>query len=251
MGSYLIADIGAGTMDVLYYDEDSDLHFKAVVKSPVQTVAAAIERVSGPLVVSGCEMGGGAVTRALIRQAQKADVCMTRAAAATVHHNPQKVTDRGITIITDQEAKQLRRQNKYTPIHLGDLQVDRLHQIVENMGVAFEFDAVGFCAQDHGVPPPHVSHLDFRHQLFRRALESSPYPHQLLYSRDEIPASMNRLRAIADAAGEIPAPGSLCYGQRNGGDFRSLPGYFGPNQKTLGSAGCRHFTYDWSGFGRW
>lgn len=35
MSKFLMLDIGAGTMDVLYYDIDSGLHYKAVVKSPV------------------------------------------------------------------------------------------------------------------------------------------------------------------------------------------------------------------------
>ena len=34
-----------------------------------------------------------------------------------------------------------------------------------------EFDAVADCAQDHGVPPHGVSHLDFRHQLYRERLD--------------------------------------------------------------------------------
>ena len=39
MSRFLMVDIGAGTMDVLYYDTRSDLHYKAVVKSPVRRVA--------------------------------------------------------------------------------------------------------------------------------------------------------------------------------------------------------------------
>ena len=35
----LMVDIGAGTMDVLCYDTEADLHFKAVVKSPVRYIA--------------------------------------------------------------------------------------------------------------------------------------------------------------------------------------------------------------------
>ena len=32
MSRFLMVDIGAGTMDVLWYDTDADLHFKAVVQ---------------------------------------------------------------------------------------------------------------------------------------------------------------------------------------------------------------------------
>ena len=47
MSRYLLLDIGAGTMDVLYYDEESDIHYKAVVRSPVISLAEKIEAVKG------------------------------------------------------------------------------------------------------------------------------------------------------------------------------------------------------------
>ena len=39
MGRYLLLDIGAGTLDMLCYDTDQDLHYKAVVRSPVRVLA--------------------------------------------------------------------------------------------------------------------------------------------------------------------------------------------------------------------
>jgi uncharacterized protein (DUF1786 family) len=74
---------------------------------------------------------------------------------------------------------------------------------VESFGVPFSFDAVAICAQDHGVPPAGVSHLDFRHNLFKAHLEGNPQPHVLLYKSDEVPVVMNRLRSIAISAGAI------------------------------------------------
>ena len=55
MSKFLMLDIGAGTMDVLYYDIDSGLHYKAVVKSPVMYMA---EKVAG-LWVSKCRCNCG------------------------------------------------------------------------------------------------------------------------------------------------------------------------------------------------
>jgi uncharacterized protein (DUF1786 family) len=71
--------------------------------------------------------------------------------------------------------------------------------------VSFEFDVVAICAQDHGVPPPGVSHLDFRHNMFQTRLSDKPSPHVLLYGSDEVPAEMNRLASIARTARSIPA----------------------------------------------
>ena len=66
MGRYLLLDIGAGTLDMLCYDTDHDLHYKAVVRSPVRVLAEEIRQTHGNLVVTGCEMGGGPGSQALI-----------------------------------------------------------------------------------------------------------------------------------------------------------------------------------------
>ncbi|MBN2125326.1 MAG: pyruvate formate-lyase activating enzyme, partial [Deltaproteobacteria bacterium] len=77
--------------------------------------------------------------------------------------------------------------------------------IIEGMGIPFSFDIVGICAQDHGVPPPGVSHLDYRHRIFKAVLDTAPFPHALMYPREEVPNTLSRLRSIAKAAGDLPA----------------------------------------------
>jgi uncharacterized protein (DUF1786 family) len=205
MRKFLMIDIGAGTMDILYYDAKTDLHYKAVVKSPVRYLAERASRTAGNLLVVGNEMGGGPITQALIARASEAEVVMSVSAAATLNHNLDKVRSWGIKVIDDEQAEDLRRSQNYTVITLGDLEPARLEQIVKGFGIPFEFDAVAICAQDHGVPPPEISHLDFRHNLFQACLANNPYPHTLLYSDKEIPDTMNRLKSIAQSALKLPA----------------------------------------------
>jgi uncharacterized protein (DUF1786 family) len=205
MGRYLLLDIGAGTLDMLYYDTRQDLHYKAVVRSPVRVVADEIRQTSGKLVITGVEMGGGPVSQALIERAAKVEVVMTPSAAATIHHDPQRVVAQGIRIVDPAQAEEMRAGFGYNHLRLGDLQPDRLRRIVEGFGVAFEFDAVAVCAQDHGAAPPGVSHLDFRHRMFRAVLDRNPVPQALLYRSDEVPPEMNRLSAIAADARALPA----------------------------------------------
>ena len=57
MSRFLLVDIGAGTMDVLWYDTQTDLHYKAVVKSPVKYLAEKAAELPGDLVITGSEMG--------------------------------------------------------------------------------------------------------------------------------------------------------------------------------------------------
>ena len=163
---FLMVDIGAGTMDVLWYDTETDLHYKAVVKSPVRYIAEKAAAIQGNLIVTGCEMGGGPITGLLKQRAGIDDVVMTSAAAATLHHDPEMVLSWGIRIVDDDRAEAFQLDKKYQSLVLEDLEAERLRRIVEGFCVPFEFDAVVVCAQDHGVPPPGQSHLDFRHNMF-------------------------------------------------------------------------------------
>ena len=205
MGRYLIIDIGAGTMDILYWDERADLHYKAVVKSPVPYLAEKISACPGDLLVTGREMGGGAVTAVLKQRAATSRVVISAGAAATLHHDLSKVAAWGIEVVDDARAENMKTDRRVTHIELGDIDARRIEGIVDGLGVPFEFDVVGVCAQDHGVPPAGVSHLDFRHSIYSAVLDETPRADALLYRGDDIPPAMNRLASIAASAGQMPA----------------------------------------------
>jgi len=204
MSRFLMIDVGAGTMDVLYYNTQTDLHYKAVVKSPVRHLAEKVLATPGDLLVTGCEMGGGPITKALRERARTANVVVSAGAAATLHHDLDKVRSWNIRVVSDEDARELSSRGRYSELNLGDLDPVRLEQIVGILGVPFEFDAVAACAQDHGVPPDGVSHLDFRHNMFESRLNENPLPHTLLYSNDEVPAAMTRLSSMARTAQHLP-----------------------------------------------
>jgi uncharacterized protein (DUF1786 family) len=205
MSRFLIVDIGAGTMDILYFDDQAPQHYKAVVRSPVLGLAERAESLPGKLLVTGCEMGGGHLTEILKQRALKEGVVMSSSAALTLHHDPAKVRSWGIAVLDDEAADALREDPAYQDLVIGDLESGRLRQIVEAMGVPFEFDIVGLCAQDHGMPPPGLSHLDYRHTLFKAALDENPHPHALLYGKDEVPKTFNRLNSLLQSAQLLPA----------------------------------------------
>lgn len=204
MSRFLMIDIGAGTMDVLYYDDTTELHYKAVVPSPARQMAELIRRAPGNLVVTGCEMGGSPVSAVLKERAQSAQVIMSASAAATVHHNPDRVQAAGIRIVADDEADKIRCRKDYQCVSLADVDTNRIKKIIQGIGVPFEFDAVCVCAQDHGRPPAGVNHLDFRHHTFRERLDKEPFAHTLLFKDTEVPAFLSRLGAIARSASQLP-----------------------------------------------
>ena len=204
MSRLLILDIGAGTMDILYYDSESGQNYKAVTKSPVLFLAEEATRLPGNILITGVEMGGGALSQALKQRAQEAEVIMSVSSAATVHHDLDKARSWGIRIIDDTEAEKIKHDKKYNHLTCGDVEIERLKNIVKVLGVSFSFDVVGVCAQDHGTPPQGVSHLDYRHRIFKERLDDNPNPHALLYRNDEIPPTLNRLRSIAESATQLP-----------------------------------------------
>ncbi len=204
MSRFLLVDVGAGTMDVLYFDDESDLHYKAVVKSPVRYLAEKAAALPGNLIVTGNEMGGGAISDVLTHRAQEHEVVMSTSSAATIHHDLDRVRATGIKIVDEAKAEEYRNTPEYSPLTLNDVDASRLHRIVSGFGISFLFDVVGICAQDHGVPARGVSHLDFRHEVFKENLDKDPFPQALLYSGDHVPPTMNRLKSIAESAKQLP-----------------------------------------------
>jgi len=198
-------DIGAGTMDILWYDSRRDEHFKAVAPSPVRTIAEEIRRTSGPLLVTGVEMGGGPVTDALKERAGDARVVISREAAATLHHDPDRVRSWGLEVGDETLIQDIKADAQFTSVVLGDVQPERINHIISAMGVPTTLDAVVLCAQDHGMAPKGISHLDFRHNLFRDLLNRAPQPHALIFPADRIPLEFNRLRAMAHCAEDLNA----------------------------------------------
>jgi len=205
VSTFLILDIGAGTMDVLYHDTDSGLHYKAVAKSPVVNLAEKAASLPKDLLITGREMGGGPISNTIRQRAREGEVVMSVSSAATVHHNLERVRSWRIKVIEDSEAEELRHFRRYSTLTVGDLEIARLEHLLKGLGVSFSFDVVGICAQDHGTPPEGVSHLDYRHTLFKASLDENPFPHALLYRADEVPVTLNRLVSIAASARMLPA----------------------------------------------
>lgn len=205
MSRYLLVDIGAGTMDVLYLDDETGLNVKAVARSPVLEIAERAATLPGNLLITGKEMGGGSLAGILTKRLEVSEVVMTESAAMTVHHDLERVRALGIKVVEETEVEQIRTDGRYSVLHLEDLQKDRLEKLITSLGMDFEFDVMGVCAQDHGTPPKGVSHLDYRHRLFQEVLDREPLPHALLFADHEVPSPFNRLCAIAESAEEFPA----------------------------------------------
>ncbi len=206
MSRFLMIDIGAGTMDILAYDTETGEHFKAVAMSPVRHVALKIGQTRGPLVVGGAEMGGGPVTGVLKERAAQSQVIISPAAAATLHHDLDRVREWGLDIADDEKIQKVMAAVSHTPVTLGDIEPDRIADIVRGLGLTMDFDVAAVCAQDHGVAPKGVSHLDYRHNLYKQMLDRDPTPGSLIFRSDDVPETFNRLRCMAQSVQDMNIP---------------------------------------------
>jgi len=174
MSRFLMLDIGAGTMDVLFFDSETAVNYKAVAKSPTLCLAQQVGSIQDDLLITGCEMGGGPISEALIQRAKQAEVVMSASASATIHHEVEKVRSLGIRVVDDTEAEEMRHDRGYSHLTIGDLDIDRLRHLLQGLGTSFSCDVAGICAQDHGRPPEGISHLDCRHNVFKGRLDKNP-----------------------------------------------------------------------------
>ena len=104
MNPILTIDIGAGTTDVLVFYPETGVHYKAVTISPIRKIAQDILNLKEDVLITGTLMGGGSVSKAVINHAQSYTVCMTPEAAQTITDDLERVKEKGIIIISEEEV---------------------------------------------------------------------------------------------------------------------------------------------------
>ena len=252
MSTYLLIDIGAGTMDILYWDDASALHFKAVVRSPVPHLAGRIKQCPGDVLITGQEMGGGNITGVLKERALTPSCCHYRRRPLPPCTMTRTELRRGGFRWSRKKRRKRCCRKASSAILLRPISTGTgWKTVVKGLGVPFEFDVVGICAQDHGVPPKGVSHLDFRHRLFTAVLDEDPHAAALLYEKDEVPQSMNRLRSVARSAEKLPAKEVFVMDSGmaaiQGASLDSLA----QGQGVCRGSGCSHFPHPGCHIGAW
>jgi len=147
----LAIDVGAGTQDILLYQEDVPLEgsIKLVLPSPTIIVASRIEKARArgrDIFLKGPTMGGGASTAA-IRWHLSAGlkVYATPTAAATINDNLERVAAMGVKIQEDApEGTEV--------ISSGDIDIPALRTALEQFDLKLP-EEVAVAVQDHGYSP--------------------------------------------------------------------------------------------------
>ncbi|MEJ7763844.1 MAG: DUF1786 family protein [Thermomicrobiales bacterium] len=151
-GRILAIDVGAGTQDILIYEpgQTPENLVKLILPSRTRVVGrqvAAVTRAGRPLHLDGTLMGGGASSDAIrTHLAAGLPVSATPSAARTIHNDPARVVDLGVTI----------REGEASPgadtVTLGDLDLSALAAALAPFGVSLP-ETVAVAVQDHGYRP--------------------------------------------------------------------------------------------------
>ncbi|TET63395.1 hypothetical protein E3J49_06680 [Candidatus Bathyarchaeota archaeon] len=201
----LAMDIGAGTEDVLLYDnrkKNIENCVKMVLPSPSQVFAEKVReatRLYKDIFVKGDIIGGGAFAFALRNHVEKGlRAVMTENAAYSVRNDLDEVRRLGIEIITG--------ENEFKDFEGETLSIEEVNLLkLQEFLILFDetlldVDVVAVAVQDHGVFPKGMSNRRFRIQKMKELLKENPKPEALAFTGDEIPSYFLRMKSAALAS---------------------------------------------------
>jgi uncharacterized protein (DUF1786 family) len=206
----LAVDVGAGTTDVLVWQEGRQPENSEKLVAPSATVVAGrrIEdatRRRARVVFRGPTMGGVACTVAARRHlAAGCDFLATETAAFTFADDLRKVGGWGVRLVGEDEAQAAVRAGA-DEVRSGDVDAGALLGALERLGVDVGFSAVAVAVQDHGFNPAGSNRV-FRFETWRRAIAAALPLASLFYDGDAVPAELTRLRAAAGCFAGMHVP---------------------------------------------
>lgn len=209
----LAVDVGTGTQDILLYDTQRTPEncLKLVMPSPTLSVAGQIRRATAArqaLLLTGAVMGGGPSAWAAEDHFKAGlPIFATPDAARSFNDDLEAVRrDLGIVVIGAEEAAQLAAQPGLAHVVTRDFDYDAIRRGFAAFGVDLAPDAVIVAVFDHGNAPPDVSDRQFRLDYLSARLKSSRRLSTFAFPADAVPPIMTRLQAVANSAGDVPAP---------------------------------------------
>jgi uncharacterized protein (DUF1786 family) len=200
----LAIDIGAGTKDVLLFDDSKETIencVKLVLPSPSQVFADRVRRATAQsknIFVNGDAIGGGAFTSALKHHLKRGHrVLMTEQAAYSVRNTVEQVKALGIEVTTDQEPP---IEFIGQTITIKEISLTELNRFLAGYGESLEdVNIVAVAVQDHGVSPSNVSDRRYRIRNMQKILEFNPRPEALAFLESEIPPQNLRMQSVVRA----------------------------------------------------
>ena len=199
----LALDIGAGTQDVLLYDDRINIEncIKIVLPSPSKVFAEKVKEITSKgksLLVKGETIGGGVLTASILNHLRRGfKVIMTKDAAYTIRNRLEDVEAYGIKIVKDEA--ELENFNGEI-LELREIMINLLAEFLEKFNVkVLDVDFVAVGVQDSGVYPKGVENRRFRLQKMKEILEKNPKIESLAFKEEEIPEFFLRMKSAVKA----------------------------------------------------
>lgn len=203
----LALDIGAGTEDVLLYDEEKESIencVKMVLPSPSLVFAEKVRRATllcRDIFVKGAVIGGGAFANALKEHVKSGlRVVMSERAAYTIRNNLDDVREMGIEIVRGEDEPE---NFDGETLDIQEVNIRALGDLLAEFGeTVSNLDVVAVAVQDHGVFPNGTSNRRFRIQKMRELLEVDQKLDSFSFEKNEIPQYFLRMLSAARAIEE-------------------------------------------------
>lgn len=192
----LAIDIGAGTQDILLFDskEKTENCISLVLPTPSKFFAAKLKKIEGDVYIYGDTIGGGSLTRNILRHIQRGyRVVMEESAAYSIRNDLDEVKSMGIGVGRKPES------DGFQEMEIREVNLPLLKDFLSNFGEDFNIDVIAIAVQDHGVSPIGVSDRAFRFENMEVMLRKDNRPEAFHFLEDSIPPYYLRMRSAVKA----------------------------------------------------
>ena len=167
----LAIDIGAGTQDILVFNDEDTIEnsIKLVLPSPPVIISKIIKKATTDLYFDGDIMGGGKIKNYIDNHIKKGfKVAMEKQAAKTIKDDLKVAEAIGVELV-DEGSYSNSKFSNYSKITLKDIDIDELSSTIAKYDLDFSFDHIAVAVQDHGFSAK-MGDRDFRFEKIRERL---------------------------------------------------------------------------------
>jgi len=192
----LAIDIGAGTQDILLYDDNKKIEncISLVLPTPSKVFSEKLKKIKGDVYIYGDTIGGGSIGRAIIRHIQSGyRVVMEERAAYSIRNDLDEVRSMGIEIGLRPES------GKFVELEICEIDLNLLKNFLLHFGEEMDVDVIAIAVQDHGVAPKGLSDRAFRFDQIEAMLKRNNQPESFHFLEESIPEYYLRMRSAIKA----------------------------------------------------
>jgi len=207
----LAVDIGAGTEDILLYDETKNVEncVKMILPTPSVVHAASVNHATTlgrDIFVRGYTIGGGEFATSVMRHLRNGfRVIMTESAAYSIRNDLNEVEQLGIEVWGGEKPPKGFRGEV---LNIAEINLKELDVFLSKRNASLSnVDVVAIAVQDHGVSPKGMSNRRFRMEKMREQLSRRRRPEDFAFKEDEVPRYFIRMdSAVRASKNQFPKP---------------------------------------------